>query len=286
MQRIDTEDGRFAAGDPQSGTPGTMVTSLYMNDLQDEVCNAIEGAGLVLDGVKKNQLLLAMQAIVATKSLLVVPTVPAQQLASALVFVSSMLAFHSWVSTPYYTGYRSLQCGRFCWGTTQAPRPGEIEAEGDVISGAAYPSLVGYFQEQGLLVPIGDWTPKTWMLGDMGSGQYRLPDMQDQYIRATGTDVDTSTSRSLGGKQADALQKITGAATYLSTGSSGPMNPKTDGAFRIEDSTSSLAFVMAATGGGGSSSNYATGRFDSSRVARASTETRSTNTALHPRIFL
>jgi len=56
MKRIDTQDGRFAAGDPTIRKPGTIVTSTWMNALQDEICHVIEQAGLTLDDNDQTQL--------------------------------------------------------------------------------------------------------------------------------------------------------------------------------------------------------------------------------------
>ena len=41
MQRIQTADERFAAGNPQLGTPGTIVTAKFLNDVQEEIANVI-----------------------------------------------------------------------------------------------------------------------------------------------------------------------------------------------------------------------------------------------------
>lgn len=65
MQRIPTADGRFLAGNPQTGVPGTIVTSKFMNDIQDEICNVIVSAGLELNGEKQTQLYEAIQRILA-----------------------------------------------------------------------------------------------------------------------------------------------------------------------------------------------------------------------------
>ncbi|MFY1901498.1 hypothetical protein ACOTBZ_17635 [Achromobacter xylosoxidans] len=81
----------------------------------------------------------------------------------------------------------------------------------------------------------------------------------------------TANARTLGGRQLDALQKITGAV----------------GDFPSMTSVASGAFYTAQAGSGGygdTSVIYNRGHFDSSRVARASTETRPANVAYHPRI--
>lgn len=266
MKRIVTNDGRFAAGNPQTGTPGTMVTSLFMNDLQDEVVNVIEDAGLVLDDADRHQMSKAIDAKIAGSSLLVLPTTPALQTESGLIFVEDRISFMTWVTTAYYTGYRSLECGRFVWGTTELPRLNEIEAEGDIIVGANYASLVGYFKENSLVVPIANWTPGTWRLGDMGDGTYRLPDICDMFIRGTGTDIDTANPRALGSKQVDAVGPMewAGQSLNVATGA-GP---------------SIFGLGLAA----GSDWYAAIGFRNNSNLGLV--ETRSINTSLHPRIVL
>lgn len=273
MKRIDTDDGRFAAGNPQTGTPGTMVSSRYMNDLQDEVCNVITEAGIELAEADTKQLYKAVKKIVASSGLLFVPTTPEEQLETGLIFVQDRLSFHTWVNTAHYTGYRSLRCGSFVWGDTPLPRPDEIEAEGDVINGADYPSLVAHFKETGQIKPIANWVAGEWFLGDMGGGQYRLPDAQNQFIRATGTNLDTANVRGLGTKQTDALQNITGS--FKMAGS--PVDA--DGAFSAEAAPNR---VYTGTGTG----TVNTVSFSPSLVARTSTETRPASTAFHPRMRL
>lgn len=224
MKRIETQDGRFAAGNPQNGTPGTMVSSLYMNNLQDEVCNVITESGLELDDADTKQVFKAINKIIAASSMLVVPTTPTEQLPSGLIFVEDRLSLHTWVNTAYYTGYRSLKCGKFEWGDTPLPRPYEIEAEGDIIAGADYPSLVAHFKETGQIKPIADWIVGEYFLGDMGGGMYRLPDMRDQFIRATGTNRDTANARLLATKQAPSIEThhhgVSGGSIAVQSGSS------------------------------------------------------------------
>ncbi|MAL02633.1 MAG: hypothetical protein CL536_10985 [Alcaligenaceae bacterium] len=276
MQRIETQDGRFAAGNPQTGTPGTMVSSVFMNDIQDEIVHAIEAAGLELDSEDTYQLSKAIDAKIAVKSMLVVPTTPAEQLSSKLLFVEDMDTFARWVSTPHYTGYRNLYCGELKFGTTLLPGPGQIEAEGDIIDGALYPSLVAFFTEQGLVVPIANWIPGEYKLGDMGDGQYRLPDMRDMFLRFTGTDADTANARVLGSKQLDALQNFTGALTnQVFSGSA--TNPS--GVF-------SVSGTLGPTFASGASGNVRDVDFDASNIARTSTETRGPNAAFLPVINL
>lgn len=67
MHRIDgpgaTIDNHFTDGDPGSSIPATVVTGDWLNAVQDDIANAIEGAGITLSKPSNNQLLLAIQAI-------------------------------------------------------------------------------------------------------------------------------------------------------------------------------------------------------------------------------
>lgn len=72
MHRIDgpgaTSDNHFTAGNPTTGTPATVVTADWMNSVQEEVANVIEGAGIVLNKANNNQLSLAINALIAAAS--------------------------------------------------------------------------------------------------------------------------------------------------------------------------------------------------------------------------
>jgi hypothetical protein len=67
MHRIDvpsaTVDNLFTEGSPTGGIPATTVAAGWLNDLQENVCEAIEGAGITLSKGDSQQLLLAIQAI-------------------------------------------------------------------------------------------------------------------------------------------------------------------------------------------------------------------------------
>lgn len=57
--------GLFTEGDPVSGTPATIVTGDWLNAVQLELANAIQGAGLTLNKANNAQLLAAIQALIA-----------------------------------------------------------------------------------------------------------------------------------------------------------------------------------------------------------------------------
>lgn len=68
MHRIDgpgaTIDNLFTEGDPTQGVPATTVTGAWLNAQQEEIANAIEGAGLTLDKLDNTQLYQAIVSLV------------------------------------------------------------------------------------------------------------------------------------------------------------------------------------------------------------------------------
>lgn len=70
MPPINTEDGLFHEGNPSQGTQGTIVTALHLNnqqaatrDIQKELTAVLVEAGMLPDGTKPNQVLLAIQKL-------------------------------------------------------------------------------------------------------------------------------------------------------------------------------------------------------------------------------
>lgn len=69
MHRIDdpsaTLDHKFTEGSPSGGIPATIVTAAFMNDVQENICQAIEAAGITLAKGDGTQLTKAIRALVA-----------------------------------------------------------------------------------------------------------------------------------------------------------------------------------------------------------------------------
>lgn len=63
MQRIQTVDELFHEGNPSTGTKGTKVTEDWLNNIQEEIANVIEGTGTALSGASQGQLLKAIQVL-------------------------------------------------------------------------------------------------------------------------------------------------------------------------------------------------------------------------------
>ncbi|WP_260466820.1 hypothetical protein [Pandoraea apista] len=65
MQRINTLDGNFHAGDPSAGIKGTVVTAVFMQALQDELVALVESVGVKPDPADNKQVLKAIQKLIA-----------------------------------------------------------------------------------------------------------------------------------------------------------------------------------------------------------------------------
>jgi len=193
-----------------------------------------------------------------------------------------------WVSTPFYTGYRSPLCGRPVDGHTVSPLANEIDAVGGLLSKTTYAQLWGYAQENSLVISQSDWEINIgahWFV-DVSDSQFRAPDLRNQFRRFTGTNVDNATTRALGSMQNDALQNITGdLISRTSAGSSVGGIAWGNGAFVFSGKSFSPTTLGCHTCGGGSSVADQV-FFNASLVARTSSETRGTNVAFHPRIHI
>ncbi|EON13097.1 hypothetical protein [Pandoraea sp. SD6-2] len=66
MQRIDTPDGHFHAGDPSAGVKGSVVTRDYMEAVQEELAAIPESVGIKLDKGDNKQILKAIQKMLAS----------------------------------------------------------------------------------------------------------------------------------------------------------------------------------------------------------------------------
>lgn len=105
MHRIDgpaaAPGGLFTDGDPNVGTPATVVTDDWCNAIQEEIAHVVEGAGTALVKADNSQLLAAIRTLVAT-------------------------ALPAGIVSPF--------------GRTTAP-PGWLACDGSTVSRGAYPAL-------------------------------------------------------------------------------------------------------------------------------------------------
>lgn len=138
-----------------------------------------------------------------------------------LIFVDDMNSIWKWVSTAYYTGYRSLDCGGLILGTTLAPLPGTVSLVGGTALKASYPYTWAFFQEQGLTIANASWVAGTFIAGDIDASNFRWPDMRNMHLRFTGTNADTANPRVLGSNQVDTIIQHSHIMAVYQGGNSG-----------------------------------------------------------------
>jgi hypothetical protein len=179
------------------------------------------------------------------------------------VLVAEVAEVWVWVSTGFYTGYRSPLCGRPLDGHTVAPLPSEVDAVGGILQKSAYAALWGYAQENGLVLTQANWDARRGghYFVSIDANTFRVPDLRDMFRRFTGTDADTANARALGSRQRDAFRSHTHNEVFTSG---------TGGGYTLVNFGSVTASTLSV-------SNIPTG-------AAGGAETRPLNAAFHPRI--
>ncbi|MGH7027938.1 phage tail protein [Brevundimonas sp.] len=124
MHRVDTEghdNGQWRDGNPQVGQAGTIMSADWLNDMQENLCEVVEGTGIELVKGNPHQLKLAIAAMIAA----------AAQAAR----------------TPVGTVIRV--------DGPNAPA-GYLKLDGGQYTRADYPDLVAFYQAQGRLIAGGN----------------------------------------------------------------------------------------------------------------------------------
>ena len=190
------------------------------------------------------------------------------------VLVAEAAEVWIWVSTSFYTGYRSPLCGRPLDGHTVAPLPNEVDAVGGVLQKSAYAALWGYAQENGLVLTQANWEARRGghYFVNIDANTFRVPDLRDMFRRFTGTDADTANARALGSRQAAATGPLDIPVwTALQTG--GTLSV-------LEPSRLGAAGYAVPTGSQVAGTNLFIGR----ALGGSGKDLRSVNAAYHPRI--
>lgn len=104
MYRIDsrgaTGDGRFTEGNPTTGTPATVVDASWMNAVQDELVNAVQGAGLTLDKTDNDQLLEAINKLAKAQAQAMYPVGSLYMNATDNRNPALIFGFGTWAQVP------------------------------------------------------------------------------------------------------------------------------------------------------------------------------------------
>jgi hypothetical protein len=172
------------------------------------------------------------------------------------IFASDMQQIYTYVSTSYFTGYRSIRCGDIEFQATTTARPGFLDAQGASVVKTTYPGLWAYAQENGLNIASASWTAGTGQYGDSGSTTFILPDLRNQFFRAIGTDVDTSSAYGLG--------------TYKT--------------FTVQSHYHTVPIYVTAQYGGGAATAMGTGN-TTATTSTGTGETAPRRTAYYPRVY-
>lgn len=155
MHRIDgpgaTAEEQFTQGDPAQAIPATVVTDDWLNSVQEELANVVESTGEELDKAQNDQLLLAIQQIIADTA----PGIPLGQ--------------------PF-------------WHQGITPPDGCLEFAGQVLNRTTYADLWAALNEPGRNIDFctdAEWPNYTgrWSTGDE-STTFRSPDTRGDFIRA------------------------------------------------------------------------------------------------------
>lgn len=133
-----------------------------------------------------------------------ISAIPTTKVANAILVIESGEIW-PWVSTAYYTGYRSVNIGSPIASAYVTPRAHEIDAVGGTLSQTTYARLWAFAQENGLVVASGSWVAGALNFVNLGSGNFQAPDLRNMFIRlaAGATDPDTANVRTLGSYKAD-----------------------------------------------------------------------------------
>jgi len=274
-------NGQFVDEDPITGRTGSIIPASWGNALMTELITLFDHAGLEPDEEDNTQILQALLEVFATRSDSI-PKVATRPVTNVgpVIYVEDQMTLMHWVSTAFYTGYRSPFSGKLEFGWTPTPLPWQVEAIGNTLNETDHGGVIARFRESGLTVALGSWVAGEYKIADMGGGEWKAPDMRDMFLRFTGTDADTANARALGSKQADAFQgwqlgavlagqNYYGVYSSIDVPLSGP-----------------VGFAQAQSTAQGSASKMTAINDGTHGAPRTGMETRSTNAAFHPRLCL
>ncbi|MGZ9569246.1 hypothetical protein ACVTTK_07760 [Alcaligenes nematophilus] len=247
--------GRFADANAATGEAGSWISAVWANSVMDELLNVITAADIDPNEADNGQILKAMRAL----AMPIYPTAPATNV-GPLVYVIDRQQILHWQTVGSFTGYISPDVGRFIWGTSVTARPDEVDLIGQTVdrTNARFRALIAWAEANSHMVASGAWAAGTFKFSVISGNNVRLPDLRNQFIRATGTDADTANARALGSVQADALRRHSHMVNFRTNG----------------DASSGEIHDVLKTGGG----------YQQPTTADGGPETRPINTALHPRV--
>lgn len=181
MQRIGEAGGLFIAGDPQTNTKGTIVTAAWLNALQEELANIVEGAGKILDPNDNSQVSMSI-----VKRLPAVASLPTEDVGP--IWHDGYNSMMTWQvfnqNGANYAGYASVLVGSLLLDTQPTPRVGYVRSGVSNLSRTSYAALRAWAQHHGRMVDVGVWVAGQIVCADNVDGTtYRIYDVRGEFIR-------------------------------------------------------------------------------------------------------
>ncbi|WP_159086398.1 phage tail protein [Burkholderia mayonis] len=189
MQRINSPDGNFHAGDPSAGVKGTIVTRDWAQSVQEELAAIPESIGMKLDPTDNNQVLKAIRSLIqsSTDGLapLISPAFKGKPTAPtpAASDDSALIPNTQWVRA-LLSAMLGSTVGQIIFELRSQPRSGWLKLNGAVLLRADYPDLWEYARTSGAIVAEKDWSSTfgCFSSGD-GATNFRIPDWRGEFIR-------------------------------------------------------------------------------------------------------
>lgn len=261
----------------------------------EEIATALGGDAnikevLLNEIAKKADKSTTMQGYGIVDGIKVVGSAPSTKVGD-VIYVTDKTCFMRWQNIGSWTGYASDSLMKVLVCTTVNPEPNEIDLIGGTCSKSAYPALWAKVQANNLVIAASAWAKKMFRFVDLGGDNFKVPDLRDTFIRATGFDADSANVRELGSYQGDATRRLYGAFAGISYSSysNEPGSPwfNDQPLFkRINDGDTGWTHSQVTTDASQSTLRMRSTaiRFDTSVVSPTSTETRTVNTAFHLRL--
>src|SRR5690606_16560038 len=156
----------------------------------------IKSAGMTangdVDAVGASQYFDAFIQNVRDTSLPIYSTTPDSNV-GPIVYVIDRQQILLWQTIGSFTGSGSAAVGACRMATSITAKPGTVHAIGQTVDRTLpqYAALIAWANVNGHMVSSGSWEKGAFHFSVLSGNSVRMPDLRDQFIRATGTDVDT-----------------------------------------------------------------------------------------------
>ena len=196
----------FHGGNYNTGVKATFFTPKWVNHVQEQICQAIESAGIALDGDNYNQLYDAMVFIAESKGFIHLTSgeaLPDSNLGP--IWHDDYNSLMTWQvfdqNGADYAGYASVLVGSLFMDTQPTARKGYFASGAASLSKTAYAALWNWALHNGRAVALGAWQAGTLAVCDNGNGTFKLFDVRGEGFRAWDAGRGRDASRAFGSFQ-------------------------------------------------------------------------------------